>query len=178
MELVGIGISLKFHIGDLPGHVVVVITITDVVVLGTGTVTGGGCVGFLIMVVEYVIRLVRVTGIVTGVELIVVVVYVTDKMLSTFNPLALKLYKPGHVVVVTTIIEVVYGTVTEIVVGGGVGCVLTISLVVVYTVVCVKVTGTVITLDLVVIVVYVTEFLVNQRLRELDRITNLDMSSL
>lgn len=76
---------------------------------------------------------------------------------------------------ITIVSVAVVGTST--VVGGGVGNVLMISLVVVYTVVCVKVTGTVITLDWVVIVVYVTGFLVSQRLRELNRITNLDMSS-
>lgn len=50
------------------------------------------------------------------------------------------------------ITEVVYGTVTDTVVGDGVGNVLTISLVVVKLIVLVNVTGTVITLDLVVMV--------------------------
>lgn len=66
---------------ELPGHVVVVITITFVVVSGTGTVVGGGAVGVTIILVvfEKVSVLVRVTGIVTGVELIVVVLKVTLK---------------------------------------------------------------------------------------------------
>lgn len=69
--------------GILPGHVVVVIVITDVTVSGTGTVVGGGEGGVMItfLVLEYVSVLVRVTGIVTGVELIVVVLYVTGAML-------------------------------------------------------------------------------------------------
>lgn len=120
---------------------VVVIVITDVTVSGTGTVVGGGEGGVMItfLVLEYVSVLVRVTGIVTGVELIVVVLYVT-----------------GWVFVVITIIEVVYGRVTDTVLGSGVGSVFTISFVVVYSVVFVSVTGTVITLDFVVMVLYVT----------------------
>ena len=70
---------LCVNVRIVPGHVVVVTMITDVVVAGTETVTGGGGWGVLtiLVVVEYVIMLVRVTGIVTGVELIVVVRYVT-----------------------------------------------------------------------------------------------------
>lgn len=66
---------------ELPGQVVVVITITFVVVSGTGTVVGGGGVGVTIIFVvfEKVSVLVRVTGIVTGIEPIVVVLYVTLK---------------------------------------------------------------------------------------------------
>lgn len=77
------GKALYIHVGKLPGSVVLVIVITDVVVSGTATVVGGGGWGFMItfLVVEYVSVLVRVTGIVTGVELIVVVLYVTCETL-------------------------------------------------------------------------------------------------
>lgn len=76
---------------------VVVIVIREITVVGTGTVIGGGDVGVTIILVieEYVSVLVRVTGIVTGVELITVVLYVTCKILvrlKTFNATALEKY--------------------------------------------------------------------------------------
>lgn len=78
---------------------------------------------------------------------------------------------------VITIIEVVYGRVTDTVLGSGVGSVFTISFVVVYSVVFVSVTGTVITLDFVVMVLYVTEFLVSQQGKERNTHTHLEISS-
>lgn len=44
---------IPVHVRNVPGHVVVVITITDVVVSGIVTVTGGGDVGVTIILVVF-----------------------------------------------------------------------------------------------------------------------------
>lgn len=98
-------------------------------------------------------------------------------MFRTCNPLALEIYSPGWVFVVITNTEVVYDRVTDTVLGSGVGSVLTISFVVVYSVVLVSVTGTVITLDCVVMVLYVTGCLVSKSSKERNTHTHLDISS-